>query len=1413
MAKGDYIIFNNVPFQSVTAPPRRYGVMFNPNSSRSRLRIIDAGRRYAVRLATDGTVEYSIDGETSWNPIDPLTDPCTGQQFPLFISHENVRTGEPLNGVLFDMLAVGRGRIIGKEAGTDRLFHLYIDEMFRTFLRECNPGEPGQTLDEDPPIPPFNMKIDPEYFTVDPPTMIVPPEGTRNYSNHPASLRLPVFNQLLEVDVADVMLVLERARTWYLKDIRSQLDIRAQEDFGFSEADLNDVFSQPLLKQILEAIKNAGFELSDNPATDFLIWLLADTEKLSHEWHDKLVEEGYAALIFPAYVALGILLWGGRESKAFKPKAGGEIRIDLPALKNFFANPTDNQAAAEFLNEAMSLLGDAVSQLMLRSRRAALERYGARPDVGRKELPDAWTLETRLPTPNQPPFWMPTYVRTTYVRRAGSWRGSWKIHYGPTDLLHWVWLGTNKDGRLEAFGLGPNDSVWHTVQLLPNGAWDGTWASSLGSVKRKKLAIARNQDGRLELFGFDPENRVWHISQLTPNGAWDTNWQELHSSTDRRNAIAAEMNDDGRLELFGISPDNRVWHVWQTVPGGRWHPKWEEIYPSGQTLRDVTLARNLDGTLEAFGLSPDNRVWHTWQTTPGGGWNGSWNELYSMRDQRSKLAVGRHADGRLIVFAISPDETVWTTEQSSPGVWSGGWSRFFSAEDKLRDIWVTTNIDGRLEVFGVSTNDRVWHTWQTAPKAGFNPGWQEITAAGGRTVLAVAPNVDGSIEIIGLSPVFFSDDRVWNLRMLSEKRFAIQFSEVLDIGIGASHWNENWQKQFGGEIHSLLAPRPLFQGERYSLTQYRFLNGPVIDGDAFNDGTTNYYMMVKLGTPASDRAEFLQDYAILWFDEQTYFTQRWRLVHPTDDVLGDLFSLPHAMRDNPQWFNFKLATYWCPFREKNLIDDDSRMIVRRNIIVVTGFNHALLRNEIYTIVFNYGLCDHSWRWRLFPPARELLIDRGVAQDQDPPLPPEVRNGSEAAYVVVNTIDLRDDTTLHVRGSLRVGAPPALLVGRWVQRYLPADCRHVPERHELVGGRPAEGFAHTWDFISEPAYQRADQFYQFGVYEHRLDSRGQYYEIELLPDSTGAIPPVADVVGRVWQNDKDGAAADRLRHNTINFNWALPRENGVIVKRMTPEPDKPLAPELFVHDFRERDSMSMYEPTTRFRILERKPLGLIAVFYDKRDDELQPASDLPQPTTFVKDFVEKTIPNHWKTEDGDTTVPVPDDTPGSIRVLVKSNRRVLQPPNVRKAQILIDNAPGLRLLHISFWTPQTEQEVCVNIWRVTLAAIDENGRVFSIFSEERFGNFVRRAQPDAPVPSDFTGELGDAWRYDFTFNFESPDDRARETQVRRFCTADGQIEFGTSLWFEDIVGHRSLAQELTFGVTVSDSEGFVVRNRP
>ena len=71
--KGDHVLFPETPFQSVASYPRRHGVMFSPSSSRSRLHIVDGGRRYEVRLTDHGTVQYSLGG-AHWLPIEPRSD-------------------------------------------------------------------------------------------------------------------------------------------------------------------------------------------------------------------------------------------------------------------------------------------------------------------------------------------------------------------------------------------------------------------------------------------------------------------------------------------------------------------------------------------------------------------------------------------------------------------------------------------------------------------------------------------------------------------------------------------------------------------------------------------------------------------------------------------------------------------------------------------------------------------------------------------------------------------------------------------------------------------------------------------------------------------------------------------------------------------------------------------------------------------------------------------------------------------------------------------------------------------------------------------------------------------------------------------------------------------------------------------
>lgn len=633
-----------------------------------------------------------------------------------------------------------------------------------------------------------------------------------------------------------------------------------------------------------------------------------------------------------------------------------------------------------------------------------------------------------------------------------------------------------------------------------------------------------------------------------------------------------------------------------------------------------------------------------------------------------------------------------------------------------------------------------------------------------------------------------------------EERRAISFTKVMDLGVGYSHWHEHWQKQFGGEIQGLLATRPLFQQEHFNSIMYRFLNGPVLDGDGFNDGTCNFFMLVKLvdslpsGPPPTVGPEDTgsgtfkprQQFAILWIDEQSYFTQRWRLLHPTDDVAGDLFSLQRTLKDKPLDFNFDRGKFWCPFLA-GAINDDSRMAVTRFIIAVTGVDHNTKRPEIYTICFAYGVCDHTWRWREYPQgATPLLLPQDMIGVKTPEWKDqELGVSNSAPLVFTNSLTLREDTTMVCVGryTLEVSGPDAKMVrGRWFQKYLPANLRHAPEPYELTRAqKPARGFDHEWDFFSERAYQFADRYHLFGVYQDVIDSRCQYYEVDLLPDNSGNLPSVSFITSQVW-SDSGVSPQLRLHHNTINTDWSLSQvKPGYISLR-----------DGFVKSRIGLPTMSMYEPTTRFRLIDRGPRGLIAIFHDKRDDELQTASELPQEVKLVS---EGPVPSIVSPHHG---IPLSPTGASDISLLFKRNRRVLHTPIVQRATISRVRSGGATAsLRISFWTPQSVDEVTENIWKIYMAALDTQGNVISILDSggiECFSHFVRQGIPTRPLP--LGGEASPHAEFQYDYVWTGFSSTVRDT-IDMYCMAGARISHGTSIWFEDIVGHKSTPQYVEF----------------
>ena len=305
-------------------------------------------------------------------------------------------------------------------------------------------------------------------------------------------------------------------------------------------------------------------------------------------------------------------------------------------------------------------------------------------------------------------------------------------------------LGSNADGRLEAFATGTDNALWHIWQTAPNNGWSA-WAS-LGGILTSSRAVARNTDGRLEVFARGTDDALWHIWQTSPGGSWSA-WASLGGVITSDPFVSRNL--DGRLEVFARGTDKALWHIWQTAPNNGWSA-WASL--GGVITTDPVVAQNNDGRLEVFARGTDNALWHIAQTAPNGGWSG-WASLAGIIT--SIPSINRNADGRLEAFVRGTDNALWHIWQTAP---NGNWSGWASLGGVITsDPSASQNADGRLEVFARGTDNALWHIWQTAPNGGWS-GWASL--AGVITSdPTVARDADGRMEVFARG----TDDALWHI--------------------------------------------------------------------------------------------------------------------------------------------------------------------------------------------------------------------------------------------------------------------------------------------------------------------------------------------------------------------------------------------------------------------------------------------------------------------------------------------------------------------------------------------------------------------------------------------------------------------------------------------------------------------------
>ena len=523
---------------------------------------------------------------------------------------------------------------------------------------------------------------------------------------------------------------------------------------------------------------------------------------------------------------------------------------------------------------------------------------------------------------------------------------------------------------------------------------------------------------------------------------------------------------------------------------------------------------------------------------------------------------------------------------------------------------------------------------------------------------------------------------------------AIKYDRVLDIGVGHVHLHQQYQRIVGGEIQPMLHAKT-------STIMYRWLNGPVQDGDGYIDGTCCFYALVK-HEPGSASPFF----SLLFQDEQLYFTQRWRMVDPLDNK-GVSFALFTRLTE-PE-FNWNPDTYWCPFRNRH-ITDQSRLAVSAQVLLVTGkVPHLDMRDgwRIYSINFSWGTMDRTWRWRNLPPgAVSFFTDTGD----------ETISATDMESVYPQSIRLRDDMTIHLKGTHKVNNERT--VGRWYQRYLPANNNLVPPASQLVAGQiPSSGYNHHWKFLPERVFRLADNFYCFGVYD-QVDSRAQYYDV--TPSTPTDIANLVAGGPGPWIDDRN-----QLYVSQWKFRW--------------PEPHRPGADPI--------DPPSLFNPDTRLRIVQRSGRW-IAMLWDKRDEDLLPFERRPMRVTLKNGAL-------------------------TVEVTIGTHHPVLQPPAVLNAYFWLEpNGIAGVAFESALTSPDVLQE---NVARVRIASLEgdpnEPTRVSRVVSHF-----------DKATEGQFSVAGSRIFEHRWT---PTPEE---QSTLRRQCSVSGEMQAGTSIWFEDILGN-------------------------
>lgn len=178
---------------------------------------------------------------------------------------------------------------------------------------------------------------------------------------------------------------------------------------------------------------------------------------------------------------------------------------------------------------------------------------------------------------------------------------------------------------MEMFYIGLDDYMYHFHWFDSPSYY---WADEKVIGDQKFISpptAVTNAPGRVDVFGIAPDQTVMHNSYQSSSNAW-TGWEQLGKRRFTSSISAVVTRGTNNIELWGLGPDGALWH--RGGDGDRWPVDWDSH--RGSFISAPALISPAEGVYDVFAVGSDRTLKHARRTETPASWApgfGVWNSL------------------------------------------------------------------------------------------------------------------------------------------------------------------------------------------------------------------------------------------------------------------------------------------------------------------------------------------------------------------------------------------------------------------------------------------------------------------------------------------------------------------------------------------------------------------------------------------------------------------------------------------------------------------------------------------------------------------------------------------------------------------------------------------------------------------